>query len=103
MIVDQNSRQLEIHANPVVAEETAKTTAGLISDEIFRLLLFTLLLSAVSSILAIFVAIITRQNSKAENKKKEQTEKNIKKELAELHKEIALLKCDWAERRITLS
>jgi hypothetical protein len=94
MTADHNSRQLEIHTNPVVVGETAKNTDGLISDEIFKLLLFTLLLSAVSSILAIFVAIITRQNSKAEDKKKEQTEKNIKKELAELHKEIALLKGD---------
>jgi hypothetical protein len=92
MTIKLNSRELEVHGNPVEIEETAGSTSGLISEEIYRLLLFTLLLSAVSSILAIGVAIITRQEAKAEDQEREKAEKNIKKELQELYQEIILLK-----------
>ncbi|MBU2699813.1 putative membrane protein [Sporomusaceae bacterium BoRhaA] len=84
-----NSRELDRalreDGKPVVASE--KT-----SESIFRLLLFTLLMSAISSILAIAIAIMNRQAAKADDKKKEQAEKNIKKELQELHEEIVALK-----------
>ncbi len=92
MTSNQNSREIETHGSAVIAGEVSKSTDGLISEEIFRWLLFTLLPSAVSSILAIFVAMITRRESKTLDKEKEQDEKNIKVELQELHKEIALLK-----------
>lgn len=85
-----NSREI----NPALPEDGKPVVAASekTSESIFRLLLFTLLMSAISSILAIVIAIMNRQVTKADDKKKEQAENNIKKELQELHEEIVALK-----------
>lgn len=66
------------------------------SEETHRLLLLSLSFSLLSTLLAIFVTIESRRESKAAKRKTEAANRKkdqaLKNELQELHKEIALLK-----------
>ena len=74
-----NSGEVELHDSTIPSGEIAGDTSG----NTHRLLLFTLFLSAISSILAIVVAIRSQRETDDVNKKKEITDQNIKRELQE--------------------
>lgn len=88
MTADPNSLKPVRHKRPDEAEEIPEDMAVLTH----ALLMFTLFLSAVSSILALFVARVSRQESEAARKKAKQSAENVTSELQGLHKDIALLK-----------
>jgi len=73
-------RELEIDENIIRSEET------------YRLLILSLLLSLLSTLLAIYVTIRSRRENEVTDKEGEKTIQKIKRELHELHEEIALLK-----------
>lgn len=64
------------------------------SRETYKLLLLSLLLSLLSTLLAIYVTIRSRRENLDGNKESEKTIKTIKRELQELHQEMAVLKAD---------
>lgn len=73
-------RELEINESVIRSEET------------YKLLILSLILSLLSTLLAIYVTVRSRQESDASSKDSEKTIKCMKKELLELHEEIALCK-----------
>jgi len=101
MTADLSPVELASHQRPTEAPEAtvAEEPARGVSIATHRLLLLTLLLSAISSVLAIVVATQSWRETEAADKKKEQAEKKAKRELQELHEEIIWLKDEFSAGR----
>ncbi|HMM21503.1 MAG TPA: hypothetical protein PKA10_12355 [Selenomonadales bacterium] len=82
MTTDPNSREIELVQHDNISS----------SKETYKLLLLTLILSLLSSVLALVVAIKSHREDDATTKNGEKDHKNITRELQELRDEIALLK-----------